>query len=63
HEVEFQMVHNALLRRFGAPGLRELIASQARILIKLVLLSKVFLETKKFDSGATSKRVMERWWW
>nr|GEU66402.1 regulator of nonsense transcripts 1 homolog [Tanacetum cinerariifolium] len=36
HEVEFQMVRNALPRRFGAPGLPELIAFQARILIKLV---------------------------
>ena len=28
HEVEFQMVRNALPRRFGAPGLPELNASQ-----------------------------------
>lgn len=38
HEVEFQMVRNALPRRFGAPGLPELNASQVRILIIICIL-------------------------
>lgn len=33
HEVEVQMVRNTLPRRFGAPGLPELNASQVDILI------------------------------
>lgn len=37
HEVEVQMVRNALPRRFGAPGLPELNASQVRSLLYLFI--------------------------
>lgn len=35
HEVEVQMVRNALPRRFGAPGLPELNASQVSSIIRI----------------------------
>lgn len=43
HEVEVQMVRNALPRRFGAPGLPELNASQVRSLLCIFLLVDIMV--------------------